>query len=227
MIIKELYKSYGKNSVLKGISLNIPAGKITCILGESGGGKTTLLNCVARLTPCDGEIIPESPAEKNPAYIFQEPRLLPNLTVEKNLSLVTSDAEKIAAALKKVRLLGKGKEYPSALSGGEKQRVAIARALVYGDGFFLLDEPFSSLDVKLKAALVGDFFALWQQEGFTALFVTHSVNEAAALSHKICLLSGGKIEEEFSSSPDGVLFSDNPVKKLLYSALLSPDKEND
>lgn len=220
MKIVNLKKSYGEQEVLKDFSLDVESGKITCVLGESGSGKTTLLNCAAGLIPYKGEIIFEEEREKNPAYIFQEPRLLPNLTVEKNLLLVTKDKEKAAEALRKVRLYGKAGAYPYTLSGGEKQRTALARAFIYNGGFFLMDEPFSSLDVKLRHSLVKEFFELWENERFTALFVTHSVDEAAALSHKIAVLSGGRIAEEFSSSPDGELFSDNPVKKDLYNALL-------
>lgn len=220
MKIVNLKKSYGEQEVLKDFSLDVESGKITCVLGESGSGKTTLLNCAAGLIPYKGEIIFEEEREKNPAYIFQEPRLLPNLTVEKNLLLVTKDKEKAAEALRKVRLYGKAGAYPYTLSGGEKQRTALARAFIYNGGFFLMDEPFSLLDVKLRHSLVKEFFELWENERFTALFVTHSVDEAAALSHKIAVLSGGRIVEEFSSSPDGELFSDNPVKKDLYNALL-------
>lgn len=220
MKIVNLEKNYGAEAVLKDFSLDAERGKITCVLGESGSGKTTLLNCAAGLIPYNGEIIFEEEREKNPAYIFQEPRLLPNLTVKKNLLLVTKNEEKAAAALKKVRLFGKAEAYPATLSGGEKQRAALARALVYNDGFFLMDEPFSSLDIKLRRSLIKEFFELWEEEKFTALFVTHSVDEAAALSHKIAVLSGGRIAEEFSSSPDGEIFSDNPIKKELYNALL-------
>lgn len=220
MKIVNLEKNYGAEAVLKDFSLDAERGKITCVLGESGSGKTTLLNCAAGLIPYNGEIIFDEEREKNPAYIFQEPRLLPNLTVKKNLLLVTKNEEKAAAALKKVRLFGKAGAYPATLSGGEKQRAALARALVYNDGFFLMDEPFSSLDIKLRRSLIKEFFELWEEEKFTALFVTHSVDEAAALSHKIAVLSGGRIAEEFSSSPDGEIFSDNPIKKELYNALL-------
>lgn len=221
MRIVNLEKNYGGGEVLKNFSLAVEKGKITCVLGESGCGKTTLLNCAAGLIPYKGEIIFEDEREKNPAYIFQEPRLLPNLTVEKNLLLVAKDKAKVKSALRKVRLFGKAEAYPYALSGGEKQRAALARALIYNGGFFLMDEPFSSLDVKLKHSLVKEFFELWREEKFTALFVTHSVDEAAALSHKIAVLADGRVSEEFSSDPDGELFSENPVKKELYNALLA------
>lgn len=220
MKILNLTKSYGENAVLKGLSLNVEKGKITCVLGESGCGKTTLLNAVARLIPFGGEIAREGAEEEAPAYIFQEPRLLPNLTVEKNLALINKDKEKISSALKKARLVGKEKFYPSALSGGERQRAAIARALLYNSGFFLMDEPFSSLDIKLKSSLVKEFFSLWNEENFTALFVTHSVEEAAALSHKVAVLSNGKICAELSSSPDGDIFSSAPIKIALRDELL-------
>jgi len=220
MKIINLTKSYGENVVLKGLSLNIERGKVTCVLGENGCGKTTLLNAAARLIPYGGDIVREGEEEENPAYIFQEPRLLPNLTVEKNLALINKDKEKIFSALKRAHIEEKAKVYPSALSGGEKQRTAIARAMLYNSGFFLMDEPFSSLDIKVKSAIIKDFFSLWREENFTALFVTHNIEEAAALSHKIAVLSNGKISAEFNMSPDGELYSSPSAIAALRDELM-------
>lgn len=220
MKIINLSKGYGEKVVLSGLSLEAERGKITCVLGENGGGKTTLLNAVASLISYSGDIVFEDESEKNPAYIFQEPRLLPNLTVEKNLLLVRKNPAAVADVLKGLGLEGKKGAYPSFLSGGEKQRVAIARALLYNSDFFLLDEPFSALDIKRKNLFVSEFFKLWQEKGFTALFVTHSVDEAVALSHKVAVLSGGKIQREFTLKPDGKMFASSPVKEALYAELL-------
>jgi len=220
MKIINLSKNYGGLKVLNGLSLNVERGKITCVLGENGGGKTTLLNAVAGLIGYSGKIEFEADSEKNPSYIFQEPRLLPNLTVEKNLYLIEKDFNKICSVLKKLGLAGKEKSYPYSLSGGEKQRVAIARALLYNSDFFLLDEPFSALDIKLKNSFINEFFNLWQEKNFTALFVTHSVDEAVALAHKVAVLSGGRIKSELALEPEGKMFAHSPAKDNIYAELL-------
>lgn len=186
-------KKYGENSVYDDFSLEIEEGKITCLLGPSGCGKTTLLNMLAGLTPYEGSI------ENVPArisYIFQEERLLPNLTVRKNISLVLgrhADEDKIDRLLERVELSGKADAYPSELSGGQAQRVAIARAFAYPSGLILMDEPFSSLDTALKIRLMRVFCDLWEEEKRTAVFVTHDAEEAYMLSHRALILKDGTI----------------------------------
>ena len=120
-------KSYGGQVVFDNFALEIEEGKILCVLGESGGGKTTLLNILAGLTAYEGVI---DGAPKKVGYIFQEPRLLPNLTVEENLRYAGGRPEKIDELLAKTELTAQRKKKPRALSGGEKQRVAFARAFL-------------------------------------------------------------------------------------------------
>ena len=143
--IKNLTKKYGELTVYDNFNLELEDGEITCILGESGCGKTTLLNCIARLTEYDGEI-----SEVKCSYVFQSPRLVPNLTVAGNLKLIRKDEKAIDGILEKVRLTDKKNAYPVELSGGQAQRAAIARAFLYDGDFILMDEPFFSLDLKLK-----------------------------------------------------------------------------
>lgn len=183
-------KSYGEQVVFDGLELEIEEGKILCVLGESGGGKTTLLNILAGLTEYDGVIdgVPE-----RVGYIFQEPRLLPNLTVEGNLRYVGGGADEIETLLQKTELCAVRHKKPRALSGGEKQRVAIARAFLSGAELLLLDEPFSSLDTARKIRLSAVFAALWAAEKKTAVFVTHDVEEACMLAHRIVVIREGKI----------------------------------
>ena len=123
----DVSKSYGENVVFERLTLDIDDGQILCVLGESGGGKTTLLNILAGLTDYVGEV---ENAPKGVAYIFQEPRLLPNLTVEQNLHYAGGRYELIDKILQKTELLDKRNKRPKELSGGEKQRVSIARAFL-------------------------------------------------------------------------------------------------
>ncbi|MDE6868790.1 MAG: ATP-binding cassette domain-containing protein, partial [Clostridia bacterium] len=131
--IKNLSKSYGKNVVYDGLDLSLEEGKITCVLGESGSGKTTLLNIIAGLTEYGGSV-----TKVGCSYIFQTPRLVPNLTVYGNLSLICKDGAKIDETLMRVGLYDKRDSYPIKLSGGQAQRVAIARAFLFGGEVILM-----------------------------------------------------------------------------------------
>ena len=188
MLIKIDEKKYGDKTVYKNFSLSVAEGKITCILGESGSGKTTLLNCVAGLSPFVGEI----PALKC-SCVFQTPRLVPNLTVLGNLRLVCNDENLILKTLDDLHLSDKKDACPKTLSGGQSQRVALARALVYGGEIMLLDEPFSSLDLKLKMEISALFKNLQRQKNITSLFVTHDADEALSLGDEIIVIKNGAI----------------------------------
>ena len=192
-------EKYGETTVYDDFSLEIEAGKITCLLGPSGCGKTTLLNMLAGLVPYQGKI------ENIPnriSYIFQEERLLPNLTVWQNIRFVlgkgASDAA-IDSVLEKVELLDKADAYPSELSGGQAQRVSIARAFAYPSELILMDEPFSSLDTALKIRLIDVFVRLWREEKRTAVFVTHNAEEAYMLAHRAVVLNGGAIAADIAA----------------------------
>ena len=215
--IKDLCKSYGDNEVYKNFNLNFEDGKITCVLGESGSGKTTLLNVIAGLTDYSGSV----PKVKC-SYIFQTPRLVPNLTVYGNLALVCKDNAKIEEILKRVRLYDKRDSYPVKLSGGQAQRVAIARAFLYGGEVIIMYEPFSSLDLKLKSEMTELFLELWRADGRTAVFVTHDVDDAAAVSHRVVVIDGGKIiyDKSPESEPPRDLENSEKVRRELISALL-------
>ena len=182
-------KSYGEQTVFDGFSLDIQEGQILCVLGDSGGGKTTLLKSLARLISFDGEL--ENVPEKV-GYIFQEPRLLQNLTIEENLQYVGGMYESIEGILRKTELFDMRKKRPKELSGGEKQRVAIARAFLSDAPLLLLDEPFSSLDTALKIRLSNVFADLWKTKRPTVVYVTHDVEEACMLGQRIVVLKGGK-----------------------------------
>lgn len=194
-------KAYGQTQVFENLALEISEGEIFCVLGESGGGKTTLLNILSGLTGYTGELqgVPDSVG-----YIFQEPRLLPNLTVEQNLRYVGGKDEEIEEILQKTELYGLRKKYPKQLSGGEKQRVNIARAFLVDAPLLLMDEPFSSLDTGLKIRLAKVFAELWEKKKPTTVFVTHDIEEACMLAHRVAVLKKGKIALDMQM-PSGVL----------------------
>lgn len=187
--LRGITQKYGALTVYENFSLSLEEGKIACILGASGCGKTTLLNMLAGLVPFSGTIEPMQPC----SYIFQQPRLVPNLTVEGNLHLVCRDAARIWDMLGRVGLADKAKAYPVEISGGQAQRVSIARAFLHPSKLLLMDEPFSSLDTALKIHLMRLFGDIWREERRTVLFVTHDVEEAYMLAHRAIVLRGGNI----------------------------------
>lgn len=224
MKLRNLYKSYGEQEVFKDFSLDIRDGEILCVLGESGGGKTTLLNILAGLLPCEkGEV----ETAKDISYIFQEHRLLPNLTIRENLAYVGGDKDKIEELLRDTELLKVADKRPPMLSGGEKQRVAIARAFCVPFSLLLMDEPFSSLDTGLKLRLITVFANLWEtsqkNEKKTAVFVTHDLEEALMISDRIVVLRDGKIVGDFLVEKDkfpAEYGAENSLRKKILDLLL-------
>lgn len=188
----DVTKRYGALTVFERFSLTLPAGEISCILGRSGVGKTTLFRMLAGLTPYEGKICG---TERGVAYVFQEPRLLPNLTVFENLALVLpkGSAGAIEAMLSQVGLAEKRDCYPHALSGGQARRVALARAFLYPADVILMDEPFASLDLGLKLKLIRLFVTLWQSAPKTVLCITHDPDELALLAQNAFYLEQGRI----------------------------------
>ncbi len=194
--LRNVTKRYGAQTVYEDFYLSLEEGKITCLLGASGCGKTTLLNMLAGLTPFEGEIVP---AGLRCSYIFQQPRLVPNLTVGGNLRLVCKDEERIVGMLARVGLSEKRNAYPAELSGGQAQRVSVARAFLHPAKLFLMDEPFSSLDTALKIRLIGLFCELWREQSPTVVFVTHDAEEACMLAHRVLIFGGeGKIAADIA-----------------------------
>jgi NitT/TauT family transport system ATP-binding protein len=200
--IAGLSHRYGDLEVLRGIDLTISQGQIVCIIGPSGCGKSTLLRLIGGLeVPSQGQVLQvgEPPAGSlNPlTYIFQDFALLPWRTVAGNVSLVLEGhalgkaevASRIADVLGRTRLADFAGVFPRQLSGGMKQRVAIARALAVNPAVLLMDEPLSALDSQTRELLLDDLVGLWQREGFTACYVTHNLNEAVRLGHKVVVLS--------------------------------------
>ncbi|AXS41608.1 ABC transporter ATP-binding protein [Breoghania sp. L-A4] len=208
--LENISHSYGSMEVMRDIDLEIPAGKIVCIVGPSGCGKSTLLRLIGGLErPTSGRVVQVGapPADSiNPlTYVFQDFALLPWRTVEGNISLVLEDhgikareaEEIIADVLARTKLSEFRKALPKQLSGGMKQRVAISRALAVRPAVLLMDEPLSALDSQTRELLMDDLVSLWTREPFTAVYVTHNLNEAVRLGHSIVVLSRrpGRIRE--------------------------------
>ena len=195
MRLTNLQKSYGSELALRGLSLVVPDGRITCILGKSGAGKTTLLNVLAGIASFTGEI---EPKPNSVGYVFQENRLLSHLSVEENLRFVGGRCEIIEELLRSAGIETLRKRKVAALSGGEKRRVALLRALCVDAPLLLLDEPFSALDSVTKESLLALLKNRLKTSGQTAVFVTHDVDEAIALADKIAVVENGKIVWELT-----------------------------
>ena len=201
---------YDQIEVMRDINLDIPAGRILCIVGPSGCGKSTLLRLIGGLErPTKGAItqIGEPPDGcLNPlTFIFQDFALLPWRSVAGNISLVLDDHDLPAGraqaivddVLARTRLTEFAGALPKQLSGGMKQRVGIARALAVNPAVMLMDEPLSALDSQTRELLMDDLIALWTRTPFTAVYVTHNLAEAVRLGHMIVVMSHrpGQIRE--------------------------------
>ena len=182
--------------VLNGISLQVPSNRITVILGRSGCGKTTLLRLTGGLEKVDQGEIRYGESHRT-AFVFQEPRLMPWLTVWNNirfgLGKKEQDSKKIADIVATVGLDGFEKAYPSQLSGGMQQRTAIARALAYEPSFIMMDEPFAALDYFTREQMQKELMRVQKKQGSSILFVTHSIDEALILGHKIVVIEKGLV----------------------------------
>ena len=181
--VKNITKKYPRYTVFQDFSLSILKNRTTCILGESGCGKTTLLNVIANLTDYQGHV-----DKVSCSYAFQKPNLFKNLTVKQNLKIVGATDDDAYKILQTVELSDKIDAYPNHLSGGQAQRVSLARALIKKADVLLMDEPFSSLDIKTKTLLIKRFNDIFTNNPRTVVFVTHDVDEALALADTIIVL---------------------------------------
>ena len=237
--IEKLSKTYHKKGqpphpVLKDISFTINSGDFVIILGESGCGKTTLLNILAGLEPpssgtvrVDGKKI--SGVHPSRSMIFQQPVLLPWLSVWENVAYGckirkdTKDLDyRVSQFLEIMGLTGASDKAPGQLSLGMAQRVCLARALVGHPSALLLDEPFASLDTFTQAHIQEELTNLWLSENFTAVFVTHDINEAVRLGNKIVLLGGdpATVTEIIEINAEYPRTQHHPVIKQLRTDIL-------
>lgn len=210
--VKNLTCSYEQKTIFDNFDVTFEQGKINVILGGSGVGKTTLLNAIAGIKSYEGQI---EGCEGGVSYIFQKDRLIPSISVYKNLDLILKGVVKDKAERKRMveqtavdlEISDVLKSLPSEISGGQAQRVSMARAFLYPSDVMLLDEPFKALDTALKTRLIKQFAALQEKKNKTVVFVTHAIDE--------CLLL----------ADDYFVFDDAPVKIVLQGKINSKNSE--
>jgi NitT/TauT family transport system ATP-binding protein len=185
-------------TALSGLDLDVRSGEWLSLLGPSGCGKSTALRLIAGLArPTSGTVERRLPGPHDIGFVFQEPTLMPWATVEANIALPleilnnprAEIRSRVAELIERVGLAGFERARPRELSGGMKMRVSIARALATTPRLLLLDEPFAALDEITRARLNDELLALWQAQGLTVVFVTHSVWESVYLSTRIAIFS--------------------------------------
>jgi len=209
--LSDIYKSFGPVEVVKGLDLKIADGEFLVLLGPSGCGKTTALRMVAGLeTVTSGHILIGErdvthvlPKYRDVAMVFQSYALYPHMTVAENIGYPLKmrkvpPAERDAAirnAAVKVHLDDYLARYPRQLSGGQRQRVALARAMVRRPSVFLMDEPLSNLDAKLRGAMRSELKRLQAELGVTTIYVTHDQVEAMTLAHRVAIMNKGVVQQ--------------------------------
>ncbi|WP_437618101.1 ABC transporter ATP-binding protein [Sorangium sp. So ce1151] len=202
VLLERLEKRFDDKPVLSGIELDVRPGELLTIVGRSGSGKSTLLRILCGLEqPTGGAariLTPEGIAGGAAVrVVFQEPRLMPWRTVLQNvcIGLPKERRERARDVLARVGLLDRQDDYPGVLSGGQRQRVALARALVHDPKVLLLDEPFGALDALTRIGAQRLVESLWAQHGFTAILVTHDVQEAVLLGDRVLVFDEGRVVE--------------------------------
>ncbi|MBL0920090.1 MAG: ATP-binding cassette domain-containing protein [Hydrogenophaga sp.] len=200
LTLRGLSKRFGQREVLRNNHLVIEPGEFVAIVGRSGCGKSTLLRLVASLeTPSAGELLvdgqPVQRLRDDTRIMFQDARLLPWKRVLDNvaLGLPREQRRRAEEVLGQVGLGDRLGDWPAKLSGGQRQRVSLARALVHQPRLLLLDEPLGALDALTRIEMHELIEGLWKRHGFTALLVTHDVQEAVALADRVILIEDGAI----------------------------------
>lgn len=221
ILFEHVSKSFGSTKVIDDLSLRLPDGKFTVLLGPSGCGKTTLLRMIAGIGPAtsgtiymDGEDISDiPPGKRNVAMVFQSYAIYPTMTVRENIEFCLKNnkvpraerlrrVEKVAQTVGLTEYLGRK---PSQLSGGQRQRIALARAMVKEPAVFLMDEPLSNLDAKLRTAMRSELIQLHNELKTTFVYVTHDQVESLAMADHIILMNEGRIIQQ--AAPE-VIYND-------------------
>ena len=242
--LENITKTFGSFAVIKGLDLTIEAGEFFTFVGPSGCGKSTILNLIAGLEPSTGgEILFDgrpvsglTPMERDVAMIFQGYALYPHMTAYENIAfplrMKKEHAVRIDSEVRRVAdMLGLGEfllRKPKELSGGQRQRVARGRAIVRKPNLFLIDEPLSNLDAKLRLDMRAELKKLHRELGITTVYVTHDQGEAMGLSDRIAVLERGELQQcdvprEVYRHPANTFvagFIGNPPMNLLRCAVL-------
>jgi multiple sugar transport system ATP-binding protein len=236
VLLKNVTKSFGKEPALADVTMTIPDGSFVVLLGPTGAGKTTTLRLISGLEKPDQGVIhiagrsalDLTPAQRDIAMVFQQYSLYPHLTVRDNLAfplrspiLRTPEDEikrKVGEVAEMLRITGKLDNKATALSGGEMQRVSIGRALVRDPAIYLMDEPLSSLDAKLRADLRVELKSIQANLGATFLYVTHDQIEAMTMATHIGVLDKGRLVQ--FGSPREIY--ENPVSLYVAERLGIP-----
>jgi multiple sugar transport system ATP-binding protein len=232
--IEHVTKRYGAAEVLADFSLAVADGEFIVLVGPSGCGKSTLLKILAGLEPAtagrifigDREVTDLSPGDRDIAMVFQNYALYPHLTVRRNMAfglrMRRMQADEIAARVEAAaKMLGIEQlldRKPRALSGGQRQRVALGRAIVREPQAFLMDEPLSNLDAKLRVRMRGEISALHKRLGVTTVFVTHDQIEAMTMADRIVIMRAGMIQQ--IATPDEMFA--RPVNVFVAAFIGSP-----
>jgi ABC-type Fe3+/spermidine/putrescine transport system ATPase subunit len=211
LVITALTKRYQSVAALDGVDLTIRRGELLTLLGPSGCGKTTLLRAVAGFNAQDEGSISVAgrsldgvpPHRRDFGMVFQNYAIFPHLTVADNVAyglrargVGREDIRRrVAASLEKVQLGHLAQRFPDAMSGGQKQRVGLARAMVIEPELLLMDEPLSNLDAKLRIEMRQQIRLMQREQGISTLYVTHDQEEAMAISDRIAVMRGGRIEQ--------------------------------
>lgn len=213
LTLSSISHAFGPKQVLRDVSVSVEPGELVCLLGPSGCGKTTMLRIAAGLEPLQtGHVeiggvtaadantgVHLAPEKRGVGLMFQDFALFPHLTVGENIAFGVADGRPagwIEAALGKMGLAAYAKVYPHTLSGGQQQRVALLRALAPGPGVMLLDEPFSGLDVAMRAQIRADTLQVVKDAGVAALMVTHDPEEAMFMADRILVMNEGRIVQD-------------------------------
>lgn len=221
LTIENLTFSRNQKQIFQQFHLQIAPHTVTCMLGSSGIGKTTLLRLIANVIPPDAGLI-DFPIGSL-GYVFQEPRLLPSLTVFENIAWVseTVDVTRINQLLEIADLYHAKAHYPHQLSGGMKQRVSLIRAMVNQPALLLMDEPFQSLDIHLKKEMLQLVHTLWLNYQPTVILVTHDLNEALYLGQRILILGNSPTQILGDFTKQSAIFHKDDclkMKELLSSS---------
>jgi putative spermidine/putrescine transport system ATP-binding protein len=209
--IRNLRKDYGSTVAVADFSLDIAEGELVAFLGPSGCGKTTTLRVIAGFIDAtagsvhigDQEVTHLPPDKRDTGMVFQRYALFPHMTVAQNVAFGLEmrkfgreeKKQRVGEALEMVRMTSFQDRYPRHLSGGQQQRVAIARALAIRPKVFLLDEPLSNLDAKLRVEVREEIRALQQRLGLTTIFVTHDQEEAMTIADRVVIMHDGRAQQ--------------------------------